>query len=181
MNYADISPAFRDFLPTILQHEGGFVDDPDDPGGATNKGITLKTFQAYAHLVGVEPTLANLKQITSEQAGIIYYEIYWKGIMGDQITDGQVAQQYVDFYINAGSNAVRVMQQTVNEMGQTCTVDGAMGPNMLKCINALPGKPLFQGYKINRAEYYENLVKRNPKLGKFLKGWLNRTNSFVYK
>ncbi len=176
-----LSAKFSKFLPTILKHEGGYVNDPDDPGGATNKGITIKTFERYAHLLGIQPTLENLKSLTDDQAGIIYEKIYWGGIRGEEIKDVQVAYQFVDFYINAGSNAIRTMQKSVNDLGGNIGVDGKMGPATLGGINGLNGEQLFDKFKANRLAYYQNLVARKPVLQKFLKGWTRRTNSFVYE
>ena len=175
------SEKFKAFLPTILRHEGGFVNDPDDPGGATNKGVTFKTFQRHAQSVlGVEPTMQNLRAITDDQAGEIYELIYWNRVKGEQINDVQVAYQFVDFYINAGGNAIRVMQRTLNEMGQHVEVDGGMGEKTLAAINAVNGEALFNNFKANRLRYYEQLVIQKPTSKKYLKGWTNRTNSFVY-
>jgi len=175
------STKFQKFLPVVLKHEGGYVNDPDDPGGATNKGITFKTFKAYADLLDVKPTLDNLKKLTDEQAGIIYEQIYWSKIKGDEIKDVQVAYQFVDFYINAGSNAIKVMQKSVNDLGQKIDVDGGMGPNTLKAINAVDAEKLFNKFKKNRIKYYENLAEKKSSLKKFLKGWKKRANSFNYE
>ena len=176
------SSKFKSFLPTILAHEGGYVNDPDDPGGETNKGITMRTFKRYAKsILGKEPTSANLKKITDEEAGMIYEQIYWKKLMAEQIKDVQVAQQYVDFYINAGSNAIRTMQRALNALGQNVAVDGGMGPKTLAAINAVDGEKLFNMFRKKRQDFYDDLVKRKPKMKKFLKGWTKRTNSFVYK
>ena len=77
---------FNSFFPTLLKHEGGYVDDPVDPGGATNKGVTLATFrQCVQSLLGIESTLANLRALTDAQAGTIYKALYWDKIRGDQI------------------------------------------------------------------------------------------------
>lgn len=175
------SDKFRAFLPTILRHEGGFVNDPDDPGGATNKGITIGTFERHAQSVlGIEPTLENLRAISDDQAGQIYELIYWNRLKGEQINDLQVAYQFVDFYINAGGNAIRVMQATLNSMGHHVEVDGGMGEKTLAIINAVNGEALFNNFKANRLRFYAELVMRKPKMQKFLKTWNHRTNSFHY-
>ncbi len=181
--FTDIrSDKFRKFLPQILKFEGGFVNDPDDPGGATNKGITIATFQRHAQTVlGITPTLENLKNITDAQAGKIYELIYWNKLLAEDINDVQVAYQYVDFYINAGSNAIKVMQRSLNNLGQNVSDDGVMGPKTLEAINAVGGEQLFDEFKKNRQQYYVNLADRRPKMKKFLPGWTNRTQKFVYQ
>ncbi len=175
------SAKFKAFLPTILEHEGGFVNHPSDPGGATNKGITIGTFQQHAQsILGLEPTLENLKNITDEEAGLIYERIYWNRLHAEEINDVQVAYQYVDFFINAGGNAVRVMQNTLNQLGQSVEVDGGMGPKTLEAINSVEGQVLFDAFKQNRLQYYNDLVSRKPEMNVFLNTWTRRTNSFVY-
>lgn len=173
---------FNTFFPTLLQHEGGFVDNPNDPGGATNKGITMGTFKAQAEpVLGMEPTLANLKALTDAQAGAIYKKIYWDRIYGDQIPNQDLADMLFDFYVNAGGNAVKTLQRTINSLndgGAQIAVDGGMGPNTLKAMNALNTDELYMAYKNARKQYYIDLADRNPKLKVFLKGWLNRVNSF---
>ncbi len=65
--------SFDLFLPMLLQNEGGYVDNPNDPGGETNKGITMATFCQCSHaLLGIDPTSENLQALTVAQAGIIY-------------------------------------------------------------------------------------------------------------
>lgn len=176
----ELNSTFRKFLPSILKHEGGFVDDPDDPGGATNKGITFGTFESNASLLDLEPTLDNLKGLTDEQAGLIYEKRYWNKIKGSDIKDEQVAHQYVDFFINAGNNAVAVMQEVLGEMGENVPVDGKMGERTLESINSVDPEELFNAFKDKRIEYYENLADKKPTLKKFLNGWRKRAESFEY-
>ena len=87
---------FEKYQEKIFDHEGGFVDDPIDFGGATNKGITFNTFEAYAKEdLGIEPTLDNLKKLTNEQAAIIYKKRYWDKIKADEIENGSIAICYM--------------------------------------------------------------------------------------
>ncbi len=173
---------FSAFLPVLLRHEGGFVDHPNDPGGATNKGITMGTFRKYAQsLLGIEPTLANLKALSDEQAGIIYKERYWDRIYADYFDSQELANFTFDFYVNAGANAIKTLQRVLNDLSDSETplaVDGGMGPKTLKVVNASPPARLFNAYKQARKGYYERIADRNPKLKVFLRGWMNRVNSF---
>ena len=170
---------FNAFFKTLLKHEGGFVNDPDDPGGATNKGVTMNTFKLYAkELLGVEPTLDNLKIMTDEQAGKIYKKMYWDKVYGDDIEHQNLANIFFDFYVNAGGNAVKVMQRCLLDMGQNVTVDGAFGAGSLKALKSVKLPDLYTRYKQARKTYYVDLTKKNPRLEKFLKGWLNRVDSF---
>ena len=98
--------SFDLFLPMLLRFEGGYVDDPTDPGGETNKGITMNTFQHCSHeLLGIEPTSGNLKTLSDAQAGIIYRSLYWDNISGDDFDLQDLANIVCDFYVNAGTHA----------------------------------------------------------------------------
>src|SRR4051812_25286284 len=97
---------FEHFLPILLRHEGGFVNHPADPGGPTNKGITLATFTHCAReLLGMAPTLDALRELTDAQVAIIYKALYWDAIRGDDIRSQSLANIVCDFQINAGSRS----------------------------------------------------------------------------
>lgn len=172
---------FKSFFPTLLQHEGGFVNDPADPGGATNKGVTLATFNRCAQsLLGVAPSLATLRALTDEQAGKIYKALYWDAIRGDQIVLQPLADIVFDFYVNAGAQAVRLLQRVVNDLGASpqIAIDGVMGAGTMAALGKADAYAVYARYKQGRADYYKALADRRPSLAKFLKGWLNRVASF---
>jgi lysozyme family protein len=118
-------------IPLILKHEGGFVNHPKDPGGATNKGITLATFRRYVKPSG---TVADLKALTEAQAIVVYKRQYWDRVMGDDLPSG-VDYAVADFAVNSGpSRAVRELQRVIG-----VTQDGVIGPKTLAAV--LPLKP----------------------------------------
>jgi lysozyme family protein len=162
-----------------LDHEGGFVNDPDDPGGATNKGITFSTFEKHAKgVLGLEPTLTNLKELTNSQAKVIYKSRYWNKMRGDDFTHQDLANIVFDFFVNAGYNGTKVLQEVLNSMGEKLAVDGIVGPNTIKVLNSKKQVEVYRKFKQARIDYYEKLAAKNSKMKKFLKGWLNRVNSF---
>jgi lysozyme family protein len=168
--------SFDQFLPLLLKFEGGYVDDPEDPGGETNKGITMSTFQECAHeLLGMDPTSENLKDLTGTQAGIIYKARYWDKIEGDSIGFQDLANIVCDFFVNAGTHATKLLQQVLNNLGAHVVEDGVIGPASLQALTALDPVKVYQQFKQGRIQYYERLGQKFPK---FLNGWLNRVNSF---
>jgi lysozyme family protein len=172
---------FNAFFPTLLKHEGGFVDDPADPGGATNKGIIMETFRSCARkYLGIDPTLENLKALTDEQAGKIYKPLYWDKVHGDEIDVQELANILFDFQVNAGANGSMLLQRVLNDMGASpaLAVDGAIGSGTMKALKALDQKEVYRRYKQGRLDYYNDLVAERPALEKFLAGWINRVNSF---
>jgi len=173
--------SFDAFFPTLLGFEGGFVNDPADPGGATNKGITLRTFGTCANqLLGIQPTLENLKALTNEQAGKIYKALYWDKIKGDQIDQQELANIVFDFYVNAGANATKLLQSVLNALGAApaLAVDGLIGPGTVQALQSADQTEVYRRYKQGRIDYYQNLAASEPSLAKFLRGWLNRVNAF---
>ena len=171
--------SFDQFLPMLLKFEGGFVNDPADPGGETNKGITMKTFATCSQqLLGIAPTSANLKALTDAQAGIIYKALYWDKIHGDDIGMQDLANIVCDFYVNAGGHATTLLQRVMKGMGAGVVVDGGIGPASIQALAGLDQTEVYRRYKQGRIAYYQNLAQQKPKLAKFLKGWLNRVNAF---
>ena len=170
---------FKQFFPTLLKFEGGYVNDPADPGGATNKGVTMHTFKRFAEsLLHIQPTLENLKNLTDDQAGVIYKHEYWDKIHGDDIAFQPLADIIFDFYVNAGSHATKLLQRELNTLGAHLTVDGAIGPASIEAMKHVDPKVLYKRYKAGRITYYEHLVQVHPALRKFLHGWLKRVNEF---
>ncbi|WP_369981268.1 glycoside hydrolase family 108 protein [Xanthomonas bundabergensis] len=172
---------FDAFFPTLLKHEGGFVNDPVDPGGATNKGITLGTFRLYAKsLLQLEPTLDNLRALSDAQAGVIYKACYWNAVHGDQIALQPLADILFDFQVNAGGNATRLLQRVLNDQTPALQLpaDGKFGAATLAALLAADQRDLYARYKQGRRDYYRRLVDAKPALGRFLKGWLARVDAF---
>lgn len=164
---------FKKFFSTLLRHEGGFVNDPDDPGGATNKGITMDTFRRNAAKLGVEPTVENLKALTDDQAYLIYKDRYWDRIQGDRIENQDLAEQICDFTVNAGSHGPKTIQRVLG-----VKEDGVIGPITLREINQGDAAVLYRNFREERIQYYRQIAVANPRLKKFLKGWEKRANSF---
>ena len=174
---------FPQFFPILLRHEGGYVNHPADPGGATNKGITLGTLsQCSRELLGRPPSLALLRELTDEQAGIIYKALYWDGIRGDEIASQSLANLICDFQVNAGATSSRLLQAVLNECGTrpALTVDGIVGSRTVRAINRCDTARVHAAFKARRMDYYRGLVQRRPSLQCFLAGWLRRTESFAY-
>lgn len=168
--------SFDIFLPLLLRFEGGYVDDPDDPGGETNKGITMATFQKCSHeLLGIDPTSDNLKNLTDAQAGIIYRALYWNKITGDSIQLQELANIICDFFVNSGTHATVLLQRVLNGMGSHLVEDGMLGAASIQALADIPQVEVYRQYKKGRIQFYESLGQKYPK---FLHGWLNRVNSF---
>lgn len=171
---------FEKAIGHVLRWEGGLVNHPNDPGGITNRGITIGVFQKYAlSVLGVMPSIEALEMLTEAEAKAIYREVFWPAITGDQIVSQDVANIYFDAFVNMSNSAVAVMQKTLNAMGAHLVVDGIHGPLTLAAINAANPVQLFSNFKAARIKYYTDLAQHRPSMAVFLQGWLNRVNSFV--
>lgn len=167
---------FEKAIPLILKWEGGYVDHPADPGGATNMGIIFSIFVNYADEFHLPKTKDGLKQLHEIQAKAIYRKQFWDRMQGDKIVDQQIAEIIFDAYVNCGKNGIKIAQR---EAGTKA--DGNIGSNSLQAINSANPRILFAGIKDARIKYYQDLAVRKPTLQVFIKGWMNRINSFVYK
>ena len=150
---------FNDIIEVVLHHEGGYVNDPDDPGGETNFGIAKRSHP--------DVDIANL---TKDSAKEIYKEHYWDRNKVEDLPE-DLRHIYFDMCVNQGrGRAVKIMQRAANAKGADLVVDGGMGP---KTIAAMDGVEL-QRVRAYRVKYYADLVTRKPDLEKFYFGWFRR-------
>lgn len=118
---------FPTALSKVLVYEGGYVNNPRDPGGATNKGITQSTYNAWRKTIG--HPIQSVRKITSDEVAAIYKNSYWAAIKGDNLPVG-IDMALFDFAVNSGvSRAIKTIQHLVG-----VTADGKMGPHTLKAI-----------------------------------------------
>ena len=150
---------FDDIIEVVLHHEGGYVNDPKDPGGETNFGIAKRS----------HPDV-DIKNLTKESAIEIYKEHYWDKNKVESLSE-ELRHIYFDMCVNQGrGRAVKILQQSANAKGAELKVDGGMGP---KTIAAMDGVELDR-VRAYRVKYYADLVTRKPDLEKFYFGWFRR-------
>ena len=167
---------FDKAITIILGHEGGLSDNKADHGGLTNYGLTFDLFKIWAESIGLPKTKEALKSISIQDAKEIYFQAFWMKMKGNDWKDQQLANIVFDGFVNMGNRSIKMIQK---EAG--IEADGIIGDRSLMVINRANAKLLFDGYKDARIKFYNDLVARKPDQKVFLKGWLNRINSFVYK
>ena len=150
-------------LEIVLKHEGGFVDHPEDPGGATNKGITHKTYSDF--LGRPLEDVSELKNIPDEHVQQIYKEGYWNRVKADQLSSG-VDFCIFDWAVNSGpGRAAKALQKAV-----MVTQDGAIGPMTLAAVEEELPEEIIEKITKEREEFYRSLRTFDT----FGKGWLRR-------
>lgn len=161
--------AYRDALNFVLKWEGGFVDDPDDRGGRTNKGVTQGTYDIYLKRKSQPPK--DVLHISEGEVADIYRSMYWKGAKCDLLRD-KLAFCHFDTAVNMGPRrAVRIVQRATG-----CAEDGIFGPATQKACEACDLGEALISYCEIRGGLYRTFASR-PKQQKFLRGWMNRLNS----
>lgn len=157
----------------VLKWEGGFVNDKDDLGGATNMGVTLAT---YRSVFGSKKTVKDLKRMTRVQWGVIFKKYYWDKWKADDIKDQNVANILVDWLWCSGSYGIKIPQKVLG-----VSIDGIVGTKTIAAINARDGRELFDTIRQERKDYIDSICQARPQNMKFKKGWLNRINSLDYE
>jgi lysozyme family protein len=166
-------------IPTVLRHEGGFVNNPNDPGGATKYGVSLR----YLKTLGLEGDynhdghvdVEDIRGMNVEEAKDIFRKHWWDAFGYGDIVDQKVATKVFDTCVNVGSRqAHKILQKSLCAIGQQVVVDGMFGPGSKAATNAADAIKLFPELQIVQAAFYRELVQQHPKFLEFLQGWLNR-------
>jgi len=149
-------------LSLVLADEGGFVDDPRDPGGATNHGVTLATYRA---LMKPGATVADLKNISQAKLATIYRDHFWNAVRADDLPAG-VDYAVFDYAVNSGPNrAAKALQSVVG-----AATDGKIGPLALVAVARKPPAATITLICNSRLVFLETL----PTWDHFGKGWAAR-------
>lgn len=167
---------FKLVIPKILIYEGGYVNDPDDPGGETNRGIIDRLDGKTDGLIDVDGDgIGDVRvvDLTEEQAKAIYKRKFWDQMKGDQFISQDLAAIVFDAYVNTGRIALKQIQRVVG-----VNDDGIIGLLTLTYINTSEVASVYNRYKLVRKQYYKELATRKPVLQKYLKGWLARVDKF---
>lgn len=153
---------FLKVMPWVFEEEGGYIDHPKDPGGATNLGITHKTLSAWR---GRPVTKQDVKNLTKQEAQNIYKSEYWNQVRGDKLPSG-LDYATLDFGINSGpARGVKELQKIVG-----VTPDGIVGAQTIAAIQKFSIAKLIDLYCDARIRYLRGLKTFKT----FGKGWLAR-------
>jgi lysozyme family protein len=185
-----MSKTVRDIAKGIVLREGGFVNDPDDLGGATNFGVTIHTMRRLGlDLDGDgDVNIEDVKALQRDQAVDLFIEHYF--VAPGLVALPELLQASVfDMYVNAGSSAVKILQRLLRDMGYVLTVDGIVGPQTLAAAHdaALRApQSLIDAYGIARRNYYFRIADRRIESRKFARtraggkgGWIRRAEEFI--
>ncbi len=174
----------------IIAREGGYVNDPDDPGGATNFGVTIGTMARLGLDLDGDGrvTPEDVKRLTKAQAKQIFIQHYFHRPRIAALPNVIQASVF-DMYVNAGANAAKILQRLLNDMGQRVDVDGVIGPQTIEATqiaHASAPEHLADAYGIARRNYYYALADRRPASRKYARrrdggkgGWIRRAEEFI--
>lgn len=155
---------FADIIKRVLESEGGYVNDPDDPGGETKYGISKRSHPEV-----------DIKNLTIDGALDIYRRLYWVPSKAEKLIP-ELRHQYFDMVVNAGQgNAVKILQKACNgkaKKGEKIAVDGRIGNITIGASEKLEVSRL----KAYRILYYAEKVQKNPTLEKYFYGWYRRVH-----
>lgn len=169
----------RKLLPYILKWEGGYIDDPLDNGGATNKGVTIATWRAVGYDKDGDGDIDtdDLRILTNEEVcDRVLKPAYWDRWKADRINSQSVADILVDWVWGSGKWGIIIPQQVLG-----IQPDGAVGNVTLNAVNSQDAKQLFYRIKAEREAFLYRIVQRNPTQKRFIKGWINRLNDLTFK
>jgi len=181
------SSHFDKAILITLKHEGGFVNDPVDPGGATNWGMSIRFLKNDAGDADGDGFLDgdidkdgdidvdDIKNMTVEEARKLYRIYFWDKYDYDTIVDFTVAARVFDMTVNMGPRQTgKIVQRALNNCGQNVGVDGAIGKNTFAAINCTDPEMLMAEIRQEHAQFYIDLIAAKPKFEKYRKGWLRR-------
>lgn len=172
---ADFSTAFL----VTMKAEGGYVNDPQDPGGETYKGVArsrnpkwsgwinidlLKNQHNFPHNLDNNPEL-------QKKVNTLYQVNYWDRVRGDEITDQDIAESIFDFAVNAGvRTSSKLAQITVGAES-----DGVIGPKTIDKINADDTRAFLAVFALAKISRYVNICEKRSDSRKYFFGWIRRT------
>ena len=180
-----------EMITGILAREGGFVNDPSDPGGATNHGVTIGTMRRLGLDMDGDGqvTVDDVRILRVTDAARIfrtqYFEVPRLGLLPDDLQPA-----VFDMYVNAGNRAVKLLQLVLIKLGAELGIDGAVGPITAAAAHRLAPEVgvqlLVDAYGVERRNWYYDLADRRPASRRYARrrdggkgGWIVRAEEFI--
>jgi lysozyme family protein len=180
-------PNVRQIAQDIVTREGGYVNDPADPGGPTKHGVTLGTLRALARDVNADGVvdIADLRALNTAQAVEIFLTRYFDR-PGLCLLPAALQASVFDMYVNAGSMAIKLLQRVLTAQGHKLRCDGVLGPATLAAVHACGAPALVDLYGVARRNFYYQLADARPASRKYALrrdggkgGWILRAEEFI--
>jgi lysozyme family protein len=180
-------PNVRQIAQDIVTREGGYVNDPADPGGPTKHGVTLGTLRALARDVNADGVvdIADLRALNTAQAVEIFLTRYFDR-PGLCLLPAALQASVFDMYVNAGSMAIKLLQRVLTAQGHKLRCDGVLGPATLAAVHACGAPALVDLYGVARRDFYYQLADARPASRKYALrrdggkgGWILRAEEFI--
>src|ERR1017187_1693702 len=178
-------------LITLFKQEGLFSDDKNDPGGATNYGISLRWLKSISAIDdhGILTgdlnhdgfvNVADIRSLTKQAAADLYKKYWWNQFGYGIITDQFIANKILSASVNmGGEQAARIAQRAVWSILDYKKIDddGVLGPKSFSMINVCPAAQLLSAIKSEMAAIYRMIIAHNPNSQEYANGWFNRAYS----
>lgn len=175
---------FNKAISVILVHEGGYVNNPNDSGGVTNFGISLRFLSQHPEVGDFDHDgdvdAEDIANMTRDDAITVYKQFFWDPFKYSNIVDQTIATKIFDFNVNMGAKRSHILLQTAlnNAFGLNLSIDGIIGPATMRVINQFDDTGHEQGlltaYSDAAWQFYQNIIAKTPSYGVFAKGWKNR-------
>lgn len=184
------------YFPKVLKHEGGFVNDPADKGGATNKGVTLGTWRTMGYDKDGDGDIdANdIRLLTDADAKMVLKVGYWDRWRADAIKNQSIAETLVEWVWGSGKWGIVIPQRILG-----VEPDGRVGMQTITAVNNANQAELFEKIKQAKYKFVDDICKADvvaytKKIGRtptnkeimtytnerFRKGWMNRINEYKF-
>ena len=159
-------------IEQIIEREGGFVDHPDDRGGPTKYGITLRTLEDWR---GSDLTVDDVRRLGAEEAALIYRCRYVEEPGFDRLPPTAFAGQVIDAGVMHGPGRAAVWLQ--NAVGTS--PDGIIGPRTRAAVIATPVYRAVMIFAVEQLDFIAGIVSRDPSQAAFVLGWIRRATSHL--
>jgi lysozyme family protein len=169
-------------LQKTVANEGGYINDPDDLGGETYKGIARNSHSSWDGWQMIDrqkskpdfPHSLDSNQKLQSLVETFYLDNFWHPLNIEQIQNQTNADSFFDFAVNTGSiTAARIVQSIVGTK-----IDGVIGQQSLYKINSMDFGYFQAAFTVAKIEYYMNIIRKRPTSKKFISGWITRALSF---
>jgi len=169
---------FKQAYDLMIAHEGGYVNDPADPGGETYKGVARKMHSKWLgwHIIDLLkrqsgfPSNLDAHAELQGEISLFYEGQFWDTLKADDITDQEIANTIFDFGVNAGIATTASLAQMIVGV----KADGVIGPKSIAAINAFNPSHFLAAFTVAKIARYINIVKKRPSSRKYFYGWICR-------